>query len=119
MICYADIFHILEFKSILALRQQHDVFYRQSDLYFICRLNPLTFDLRPCPDEIDQCEWMKVERLLEMENSTPFVKMICLLLLQGKNIGFDTIDMNGHKQESWVTKNKMMWIYHRPILENS
>ena len=109
----------LEFKSILSLRQQHDVFYGQSDFYFICRLNPLTFDVDPCPDEIERCEWMSINDLLIMKDSTPFVKMICRLFLIGEETGFHNVDMQGQEIESWVTKNKMMWIYHRPMIGQS
>lgn len=102
---------------MLSLRQQHDTFYGQSDFYFICRLSPLTFDVSACPDEIERCEWMDVNKLLTMKDSTPFVKTICKLMLQGKQTGFHTVDIEAKQMESWVTKNKMMWIYHRPILK--
>ena len=69
---------------MLSFRQQHDTSFGQSDFDYICRLKPSTFEICACPDEKAECECKNVEELLKMGNVTPFVKLICLLLLKGK-----------------------------------
>ena len=58
-----------EFCSVLAFRQHHDMphYFGCSDLYFICRLRPLTFDLHPCEKEVEECQWMSVHELATSE----------------------------------------------------
>ena len=58
-----------EFCSVLAFRQHHDMphYFGCSDLYFICRLRPLTFDLHPCEKEVEECQWMNVHELATSE----------------------------------------------------
>ena len=108
-------FCFVEFKSILSFRQHHGVFYNQSDLYVICRLNPLTFELDPCPHEIEDCDWKSTEELLRIENSTPFVKMVCQLIQHGQENGFDSVDIREHDVENWARKGNRMKIYHRGL----
>lgn len=91
------------------------MFYGQSDLYYICRLKALTFDLVPCPQEIDECQWKSIDELLNTENATPFVKMICRLLRHGKETGFHKIDINEHDVENWARKGNRMKIFHRNL----
>lgn len=114
-LAWITVFNFSEFKSMLSFRQQHDTSFGQSDLYYICRLKPTTFEICACPDEIAECEWKTIEELLRMDNVAPFVKLICRLLLKGKKNGFDTVDIVGEEMESWVTKNKKMILYHRNI----
>ena len=54
-----------EFRSVLAFRQHHHMphAFGASDLYFVCRLHPLIFDLRPCEKEVLKCEWMSAREL--------------------------------------------------------
>jgi 8-oxo-dGTP pyrophosphatase MutT (NUDIX family) len=58
-----------EFRSILAFRQHHHMphTFGCSDLYFVCRLHPLTFDLKPCEKEVVRCAWMSVQELAASE----------------------------------------------------
>lgn len=37
----------------------------RSDLYFVCRLEPLSFDIKKQDSEIEECKWMPV-RLLQL-----------------------------------------------------
>ena len=74
--------------------------FDQSDLYFLCRLKPITFDIRPCPDEISQCQWMKLDSLIQAGSVTPLMSTITKLFQIGKRKGFDTIDINSHEFDS-------------------
>eukprot|EP00599_Poterioochromonas_sp_BG-1_P005868 CAMPEP_0173149926 /NCGR_PEP_ID=MMETSP1105-20130129/10628_1 /TAXON_ID=2985 /ORGANISM="Ochromonas sp., Strain BG-1" /LENGTH=282 /DNA_ID=CAMNT_0014064909 /DNA_START=149 /DNA_END=997 /DNA_ORIENTATION=- len=55
------------FKKLLAFRQVHVVLFGKSDLFFICVLEPLTFDITPQEAEIQACEWKEPETLLDSE----------------------------------------------------
>lgn len=89
-----------EFKSILAFRQQHRLtnYYDLSDLYFICRLKPLSFDIHPCQDEILKCRWMNLEELAVSKEATPLSHRAALLLMEGRKRGCETIDIT---MEEW------------------
>ena len=89
-----------EFQSIVAFRQQHRLtnYYDLSDLYFICRLKPVTFDINPCQDEIRKCQWMKLEELAVSKEATPLSHRAARLLMEGKERGYGTIDIS---MEEW------------------
>ncbi|XP_050218561.1 nudix hydrolase 2-like [Mercurialis annua] len=50
-----------EFKEILAFRQSHKVFFGKSDLFFICMLRPVSFDIQKQESEIEAAQWMPIE----------------------------------------------------------
>ena len=74
---------------MLAFRQQHRIprYFNISDLYYICRLRPLNFELRPCQDEIVKCRWMHVEELAVSEEATPLSHRMARLLIEGNSRG--------------------------------
>ncbi|URE22105.1 BSD [Musa troglodytarum] len=45
-----------EFIEVLAFRQSHKSFFNKSDLFFICILRPLSFDIRKQDSEIEAAE---------------------------------------------------------------
>ena len=74
--------------------------FGQSDLYYICQLKPTTFETCASTDEKEECQKKNVDELLRMDNVAPFVKLICLLLLKGKENGFENVDIVGEEIES-------------------
>ena len=84
----------------MAFRQQHRLtnYYDLSDLYFICRLRPLTFDIHPCQDEIRKCQWMNLQDLAVAKDATPLSHRTALLLMEGRKKGYETIDIS---MEEW------------------
>ncbi|XP_039130080.1 nudix hydrolase 10-like isoform X2 [Dioscorea cayenensis subsp. rotundata] len=58
-----------EFIEILAFRQSHKSFFEKSDLFFICLLRPLTFDIRKQESEIAAAKWVPIEEFA----AQPFV----------------------------------------------
>lgn len=89
-----------EFKSIIAFRQQHRLtnYYDLSDLYFICRLHPLSFEIRPCQDEIRKCQWMDLDELAISSEATPLSHRVAQLLIRARKRGYETIDIS---MEEW------------------
>ena len=59
-----------EFVNVLGFRQHHRASFGQSDLYFICYLKPLTFDVRPQESEIADAKWMEVRIFLPTDIQT-------------------------------------------------
>ncbi|XP_065017466.1 nudix hydrolase 2-like isoform X3 [Musa acuminata AAA Group] len=51
-----------EFIEVLAFRQSHKSFFNKSDLFFICMLRPLSFDIRKQDSEIEAAEWIPIQQ---------------------------------------------------------
>ncbi|URE22106.1 BSD, partial [Musa troglodytarum] len=51
-----------EFIEVLAFRQSHKSFFNKSDLFFICILRPLSFDIRKQDSEIEAAEWIPIQQ---------------------------------------------------------
>lgn len=109
-------FFFSEFVSVLAFRQQHkhpNAFGR-SDFYIVCRMRPLTFTLNPCHNEISKCQWMNIEDLKRISETTPITKRITNLVLLGLEKGFDQVDIVEEEMKS-IYKGLKYHLYHRPI----
>ena len=65
---------------------RHWVNYRpnMSDIYFICRLTPLTFEVTPQASEIDRALWMPLDDYLAHPDVSVFNKKIVQLSLENK-----------------------------------
>jgi len=53
-----------EFESIVAFRHIHPMLFGNSDIYFVCLLKPLSYELSADPSEISECRWMKLEEYM-------------------------------------------------------
>ncbi|PVD34657.1 hypothetical protein C0Q70_05934 [Pomacea canaliculata] len=92
--------------------KQHGVFVRSDsstttlvpsddpDLYVLCRLRPLTYELRPCAREIRECRWMTVEELRLESNKSSITKRITDILLHGLENGFDKVDIVSEEHDN-------------------
>ncbi|XP_065058190.1 nucleoside diphosphate-linked moiety X motif 6-like [Rhopilema esculentum] len=105
-----------EFKSLLAFRQQHTMAFDQSDLYFICHLHPLSFNITICPKEIMKCEWLPLEHLQTTDEATPMTKLVASLAIKGLDDEFDDVCISPHEMTSWVPPyDKKFKVFHRPF----
>ncbi|KAJ3679097.1 hypothetical protein LUZ60_017108 [Juncus effusus] len=59
-----------EFLEVLAFRQSHMSFFDKSDMFFICMLRPLSFQIQIQESEIEAAKWMPIEEFA----AQPFVK---------------------------------------------
>lgn len=50
-----------EFVEVLGFRQSHQSFFQKSDLFFVCLLRPLSFDIQKQDVEIEAAQWMPFE----------------------------------------------------------
>jgi 8-oxo-dGTP pyrophosphatase MutT (NUDIX family) len=64
------------FESLTCLRHWHGYRHGKSDLYFVCRLRPLSQEISMQVEEIAECLWMPVERFLHHTGVHSFNKAI-------------------------------------------
>ena len=64
------------FDALVCFRHWHGYRYGKSDIYFVCRLSPLSKEITIQEEEIAECLWMPVEAYLEAEGVSPFNKRV-------------------------------------------
>lgn len=64
------------FEALACFRHWHGYRYGKSDIYFVCRLRPLTIEITMQTEEIQECLWMPVQEFLDTENVSEFNKWI-------------------------------------------
>ena len=55
----------VRFDYLVCFRHWHGYRYGKSDIYFVCRLSPLTHEITMQEEEIAECLWMPVDQFLE------------------------------------------------------
>jgi len=71
-----------EFQSVLSFRHTPHSAFDRSDLYFICKLNPRSFDITIDPFEIKEAKWVPLEEF-KQSNRSPMILPIIELLEKG------------------------------------
>jgi 8-oxo-dGTP pyrophosphatase MutT (NUDIX family) len=64
------------FESLVCFRHWHGYRYGKSDIYFVCRLSPLSQDLTMQAEEIEELMWMPVADYFASDLVSPFNKRI-------------------------------------------
>ncbi|KAI5330721.1 PREDICTED: nudix [Prunus dulcis] len=100
-----------EFVEVLAFRQSHKSFFQKSDLFFVCMLRPLSFDIQKQEHEIEAAKWMPFEEYA----AQPFVQKyellrcihdICKAKMDGKYTGFSPVPSTSYTvQKSYLYLN--------------
>ncbi|KAF0039980.1 hypothetical protein F2P81_008215 [Scophthalmus maximus] len=105
-----------EFRSLLSIRQQHDHpgAFGMSDMYVICRLRPLTYDIDFCTQECLRCEWLPLGELARTADTTPITSRVAALLLRGLERGFEHIDLAMEELPA-VYSGRFYQLYHRQL----
>ncbi|XP_058504929.1 nucleoside diphosphate-linked moiety X motif 6 [Solea solea] len=105
-----------EFRSLLSVRQQHDHpgAFGMSDMYVICRLSPLTYDIHFCTQECLRCDWLDLADLAHTDDTTPITSRVAKLLLHGLERGFDHVDLTMEELPA-VYSGKFYQLYHRRL----
>ncbi|XP_034546236.1 nucleoside diphosphate-linked moiety X motif 6 [Notolabrus celidotus] len=105
-----------EFRSLLSIRQQHNHpgAFGMSDMYIICRLSPVTYDINFCTQECLRCEWLDLTELAKTNETTPITTRVARLLLQGLERGFDHIDLAMVELPA-VYSGTLYQLYHRQL----
>ncbi len=64
------------FESLVCFRHWHGYRFGSSDIYFICRLSPISEEITIQEDEIEDSQWMPVDDYLGSEYVSDFNKRI-------------------------------------------
>ena len=80
------------FVSLVCFRHQHAYRHGKSDIYFVCRLEPLSARIDMQDDEIAECVWMPVETYLNAESVSVFNKEIVRAAIETPGFAPTTID---------------------------
>ncbi len=83
------------FVSLSCFRHWHGYRYGKSDIYFVCRLNALTFDIVRQEDEIEECIWMPVEEYLNHPDVHEFNRRVARAVLKSPGLKHDPIEGYG------------------------
>ncbi|XP_010686693.1 nudix hydrolase 2 [Beta vulgaris subsp. vulgaris] len=85
-----------KFVEMLTFREHHMAFFQKSDLFFVCLLQPLSFNIQVQESEIEAAQWMPFQEYA----AQPFVKKyellrnmvkICKASIKGQYSGFPAV----------------------------
>jgi 8-oxo-dGTP pyrophosphatase MutT (NUDIX family) len=95
-----------QFDSLVCFRHWHGYRYGKSDIYFICRLSPLSEDITHQEEEIEECMWMPVGDYLGSEYVHEFNKRIVQAALESPGVSPTTIEgyRDAHLREFFMPK---------------
>jgi ADP-ribose pyrophosphatase YjhB (NUDIX family) len=72
-----------EFCSLVCFRHAHGYQFGKSDIYFVCRLKPLSSEITADPREIHEARWINVNEYLNREDTRPFNRAVVEAALSG------------------------------------
>ncbi len=84
-----------EFLSLHSFRHWHGYRYGKSDIYFVCRLKPLSHKITLDPSEISEALWMPMEEYLNHPDTHPFNRKIVLSTINKPGLILDDIEDYG------------------------
>jgi 8-oxo-dGTP pyrophosphatase MutT (NUDIX family) len=82
----------VHFESLVCFRHWHGYRYGKSDIYFVCRLSPLSQDVSMQAEEIEECFWMPVADYFDSDLVSVFNKRIVRAALSSPGITPEWID---------------------------
>ena len=74
------------FDALVCFRHLHGYRYGKSDIYFVCRLHPLSQEITMQEEEIEDCLWMPVNDFLGSEEVSVFNKSIVSAALNSPGV---------------------------------
>jgi 8-oxo-dGTP pyrophosphatase MutT (NUDIX family) len=80
------------FESVVCFRHWHGYRFGKSDIYFVCRLSPLSESISRQVEEIDECRWMPVREYLAADNVSPFNKRIVRAAMDSNGVAPTPMD---------------------------
>ncbi|CAL9014970.1 unnamed protein product [Prunus brigantina] len=99
-----------EFVEILAFRQSHKSFFEKSDLFFVCMMQPLSFDIQKHDQEIEAAQWMAFEEyaaqpFVQKNELLNYINDICKAKIDGQYSGFSPVPTMS------ISDQKMSYLY--------
>ncbi len=80
------------FVSLVCFRHQHAYRHGKSDIYFVCRLEPLNSRISKQDDEIAECVWMPVGTYLTADSVSVFNKEVVRAAIETRGLAPIAID---------------------------
>jgi 8-oxo-dGTP pyrophosphatase MutT (NUDIX family) len=80
------------FEALVCFRHWHGYRYGKSDIYFVCRLAPLSEEVTRQVEEIEECLWMPVEEYFAHDLVSPFNKRIVRAALASPGVTPEEVD---------------------------
>lgn len=80
------------FEALVCFRHWHGYRYGKSDIYFVCRLSPLSQAVTMQTEEIEECFWMPVADYFDSELVSAFNKRIVRAALASHGVTPEWID---------------------------
>lgn len=74
------------FESLVCFRHWHGYRYDKSDIYFVCRLSPLSADITIQAEEIEECLWLPVQDYLTSDSVSTFNKHIVKAAIESPGV---------------------------------
>ncbi|MCD6397135.1 MAG: NUDIX domain-containing protein [Spirochaetaceae bacterium] len=87
-----------KFLSLNCFRHWHGYRYGKSDIYFVCRLKPLSFEIKIDHTEISEAIWMPVDDYLSDKDTHPFNRKIVETSLTTTGLKLNTITDYGNPE---------------------
>jgi 8-oxo-dGTP pyrophosphatase MutT (NUDIX family) len=97
------------FDALVCFRHWHGYRYGKSDIYFVCRLRPLSREIAMQAEEIQECLWMPVEQFLSVETVSPFNKWVVRAGLE--NPGMVPTGVDGFANDG--EREFFVWVDHQ------
>lgn len=90
-----------EFLEVLAFRQSHNSFFEKSDLFFVCMLRPLSYDIQTQASEILNAQWMPFEEyaaqpFIQKSELLKRINDTCLAKMDGQYSGFSPVSTSSN-----------------------
>ncbi len=84
-----------KFESLVCFRHWHGYRYGKSDIYFVCRLSPLSQNVTMQAEEIEECFWMPLDQYFASDMVSAFNKRIVHAAVNSSGVTPEWIDGYG------------------------
>jgi 8-oxo-dGTP pyrophosphatase MutT (NUDIX family) len=81
-----------QFEGLVCFRHWHGYRYGKSDIYFVCRLSPLSEAVSMQAEELEECFWMPVEDYFASDLVSAFNKRIVRAALDSPGVTTEWIE---------------------------
>ncbi len=79
------------FEALVCFRHWHGYRYGKSDIYFVCRLSPLSREITMQEEEIEDCLWTPVTEYINSKNTSAFNRRIVKAALEHPGIASEAM----------------------------
>jgi 8-oxo-dGTP pyrophosphatase MutT (NUDIX family) len=88
-----------EFDALVCFRHWHGYRFGKSDIYFVCRLHPLSDRITIQEEEIAECRWMPVAEYLAGEHISDFNKRIVEAAIKSEGVRLTEMEGYGKPEQ--------------------